>query len=716
MAQAAQTNGLKRHPLDALSAPEISAISYALREYMNANTDIRKPKFVSCDLLPPAKRDVLAYLGIPVAPGQKLPSPNYELLRRAEVDFVDLGTGINYHSILSYSDKWTVTILERIIEGTQLNITSEDLIQIEEALRQDERVIKLAADIGLTPDQVFADSWPLGFDPRFPGSRRVQPCLLYARFTKDGNHYGHPLDFIPVIDTYTRKVIHIDFAPHRDANGVLSAPTTAPPALDVDGFSAAGRERVPPITTPSHYLPELLEKQKDFSGLRADLKPLSVVQPEGVSFKVTGNVIEWQKWSMHVAFAPKEGIILSTVTYNDDGELRPVFYRMSLAEMVVPYAAPEHPHNRKMAFDVGEYGMGQQANELSLGCDCLGSIHYLPGSFIRSNGEATTIKNAICIHEEDAGLLWKHTDFRTGGRAHSVRSRRLVVSMIATVANYEYAFYYYFYMDGTIELEILLTGIVSVYLLAEDEPSAPFGTTVAPRINAHHHQHIFSVRVDPMVDGLRNSVVESDIKALAHPTGSAENFAGNGFYAQETVITGSEGNEGAREWDAGADRRWTVVNPARRHYSSGKPVGYGVNLRGAAQTLVTKEDSWVARRAPFATKSLWVVRDREGERMYPAGRYVSQTPKAPIDSVSEWVKDGSNLENEDILLFLTFGITHIVRPEDWPVMPSERVKISFKPIGFFKANPSLDVPGTKNEKSVLAFPQEGNSQEGNCCQ
>ena len=99
------------------------------------------------------------------------------------------------------------------------------------------------------------------------------------------------------------------------------------------------------------------------------------------------------------AFSHREGIALSTITYNDDGVVRPIFYRLSLAEMVVPYAAPEHPHARKFAFDVsvsstasifhrtfslnfvrrlsGEYGLGTMANELALGCDCLGQIHYL---------------------------------------------------------------------------------------------------------------------------------------------------------------------------------------------------------------------------------------------------------------------------------------------------------------------------------------------------
>ena len=93
---------------------------------------------------------------------------------------------------------------------------------------------------------------------------------------------------------------------------------------------------------------------------------------------MNGNELEWQNWKMHIAFGHREGIALSTITY--DG--RPVVYRLSVAEMVVPYGAPEWPHPRKFAFDSGEYGMGTMANELSLGCDCLGKIHYLVSLFI----------------------------------------------------------------------------------------------------------------------------------------------------------------------------------------------------------------------------------------------------------------------------------------------------------------------------------------------
>lgn len=58
---------------------------------------------------------------------------------------------------------------------------------------------------------------------------------------------------------------------------------------------------------------------------------------------------------MHVSFNGREGLVLSTVSYEDElegGQRRGVMYRMSLAEMVVPYGAPEHPHGRKFAFDV----------------------------------------------------------------------------------------------------------------------------------------------------------------------------------------------------------------------------------------------------------------------------------------------------------------------------------------------------------------------------
>ncbi|KAF8530017.1 copper amine oxidase [Hysterangium stoloniferum] len=707
------------HPLDPLTSDEIYAISLVVRKHVAEHTDVKAVKFITCATANPPKRDVLAYLGIPIVTGEKPEVLDKDLIRKAELDFIDLVTGDAYDVILAFKgEDWIVETITKLPEGTQPQISVQELAGAELAVRNDPQIQKLAAEIGLKPEQIYADGWSIGWDARFPKHVRLQQAIMFARFSEHGNLYAHPLDFMPVLDSNSLQVIHIDFPPHRvgctdgeetesASEAALSVATTAVPSLTEDALLASGRARLRYPEVAHEYLPDLRANQPGVkASTREPLKPLHVLQPEGVTFEMNGNELTWQKWKMHIAFNHREGIAISTVTYDDDGVLRPLLYRMSLVEMVVPYGAPEHPHPRKFAFDVGEYGIGTQANDLTLGCDCLGRIHYLPGVYIGQDGHPTQIKRAICIHEEDAGILWKHTDYREGGRAHTVRSRRLVVSMICTVANYEYCFYYYFYQDGGIELETKLTGILNVYMLAPGEPSGPFATQVAPRIGAQYHQHLFSVRIDPMIDGLLNSVVESDVVALANaPTGSKENWAGNAFTVEERTLLSAK--EGGRDYDFEKDRRWTIVNTgAGKHYASGKAPGYVLGYRGFAGTLLAAPGSWVVRRAGFATKSLWVVKDVEdglGGRMWPAGRYVPQTTDAPEDSVEGWTQTEESIENEDIVLFLTLGVNHIPRPEDWPVMPVEQVRLTLKPVHFFDANPSLDVPGLKDSVSAMAF-------------
>ena len=336
------------------------------------------------------------------------------------------------------------------------------------------------------------------------------------------------------------------------------------------------------------------------------------------------------------------------------------------------------------------------------------------------DGSPFTIENVICIHEEDSGVLWKHADYRPGGRTQTVRRRRLVVSMVCTLANYEYIWNYHFYQDGSIEFEIRLTGILNVYVAREGEPS-PYGTIVAPGINAHLHQHMFSVRVDPMLDGLDNVVVESDILSLPYPTGSKENYAGNGFHVEERRVD----SESGRDSDWSKERRWKVINPNKRHYASGKPIGYSIHLKGGATPLFGQPDSWTAARAGVLKHPIWVTKDVEDDvngggsvRMWPAGKYVPQTREQPEDSVPSWVESGERLDvekGEDVLVWLTVGTTHVPRPEDWPVMPAETLSVMFKPNGFFGCNPSMDVPGLKDACSVPASMPGATASSGNGC-
>lgn len=382
-----------------------------------------------------------------------------------------------------------------------------------------------------------------------------------------------------------------------------------------------------------------------------------------------------------------------------------------LSLKVVPYSEPAHPHYRKFAFDVGEYGLGFLANSLALGCDCLGSIEYMDGFLAKHDGSVDTIKNAVCIHEEDAGLLWKHTDYRPGGRAHNTRNRKLVISMVCTVANYEYQFNWNLHLDGNIELEIKLTGILNLYQLAQGESTGGYGTEVAPRINAHYHQHLFSVRIDPHIDGQLNSVQEQHIESSPFPTKSAENWAGNAFTAPTRILQTT--GEGVRDTNADVERTWTIVNEQSKHYSSGKSAGYKIMCKDMPR-LYAHHDGIAAIRAPFAKHHLWTLPYHETDR-YPSGKFVPQTFKAPQDSIESWVGDGKkNIANEDIVTYVTCGTTHIPRPEDFPVMPAETVRFMLKPVNFFRRNPTLDVPSTNDAKSVAASATHGTNGTS-CC-
>jgi primary-amine oxidase len=304
-----------------------------------------------------------------------------------------------------------------------------------------------------------------------------------------------------------------------------------------------------------------------------------------------------------------------------------------------------------------------------------------------SRGEVFTIGNAVCMHEEDFGILWKHTDWRTNA-VEVRRSRRLVVSFIATVANYEYGFYWYFYQDGTIALEVKLSGIMNTTALMPGEKPV-FGTEVAPQLNAPYHQHFFGVRLDMNVDGAGNSVYEVNTRGL--PEGDGNPY-GNAFRAEAALLANE--SEAQRTVNTGTARFWRVENPSKKN-SLGVPTAYrlvpGENCWPFAQSSAS-----LLKRAGFLSKNLWVTKyDREEK--FPAGNYPNQNPGG--DGLPKWSQANRDLVNTNVVLWYTFGHNHVPRMEDWPVMPVSYIGFSLKPDGFFEGNPAIDLPPSPSKKS-----------------
>ena len=473
----------------------------------------------------------------------------------------------------------------------------------------------------------------------------------------DSNHYAFPLPISPVIDTIDYTVQRIDIMP--------TGPDHSSKPL--------GPRKVPP---PNEYTPE-------HNKLRTDLKPLNVVQPEGASFKITpmgetGSIIEWQKWFFRVHFNCREGMVVSDVRY--DG--RPLFYRLSLSEMSIPYGDPRAPFNRKSAFDLGDAGAGHMSNNLQLGCDCLGAIHYLDAMLADANGEPLTMPNVICVHEQDAGIGWKHTNYRTQ-RAVVTRARELVVQSIITVANYEYILAFNFNQAAEVTYEVRATGILSTQPI-DERVEVPWGTVVHPGALAAVHQHLFSLRIDPMLDGHKNRLVYDEARPMPRDD---FNPCGIGYATHRTIVKQS----GPLDADPSAGRVFLLQNTqAAPNPINGQPVSYKL-VAPSFQKMLAHPDSFHHRRAAFADHDLYVVRHRDGE-LYAAGRYTNQSRGGAGDDVRAWAARADDVVDQDLVLYAQFGLQHVPRVEDFPVMPCEILKVSLKPVNFFSRNPAIDVP------------------------
>jgi primary-amine oxidase len=497
-------------------------------------------------------------------------------------------------------------------------------------------------------EEVQHDPWPAGhFGLPGEDGRRLMRVVPYHRHTENDNGYAHPIEgLVATVDVSTGEVLDII------DDGAIAVPAEC---ANYDEAAAGG--------------------------FRSTLRPLEIVQREGPSFTVDGSSISWQNWRLNVSMHPIDALVLHGVSWDDGTRVRPILHRASLAEMVVPYGDPGVSHRWKNAFDSGEIGMGRYPflNSLKLGCDCLGEITYLDAIQVGERGDPFRVENAICVHEEDYGILWKHSDLTTFS-TDVRRSRRLVVSSIHTVGNYEYGFFWYFYLDGTIQMEVKLTGILQTKAVGAASEHA---TLISSQLAAPFHQHLFCFRLDFDLDGAGGHTVE-EVELVAAAADDPGNDLGGVMVLRTTELESEL--QARRVADSSRGRTWKVVNKSSRN-GLGTPVAYKL-VPGSAPTLLAQPGSSIARRAAFASHNLWVTPFDAGE-MRAAG-YPVCAPGG--DGLPAFTAGDRNVRDTDVVLWHTFGVNHVPRPEDWPVMPVEYVGFSLVPFGFFDRNPTLDVP------------------------
>jgi primary-amine oxidase len=622
------------HPLTSLTEVEIStAVSVIQRE----KTLSEMAAFPLIALQEPDKEEVLKF------------TPGKTFGRKAFLVIYERSQNKTYEGIVDLTNKTLTSWKE--IPSVQPAIVASEYELATQAFKSDPRWQAAMQKRGITDlNQVKISCWAPGILSKQEEAAGNRLCrgLFYYKGDR-WNYYGSPIEgILGTVNLNTGKI-----------------------------SSFVDRGIVPFSQENWNY------DVKSLGKLFSPLKALNILQPNGKSFQIKDNVISWQGWKFRYAMHPRSGLVLYQVTHSDGENIRPVLYRASLSETVVPYGDPDPTWSFRNAFDVGEYNFGSLATTMQLGKEIPENGLLLDAVFANGDGEPYAMPGVIGIYERNNGMLWKHYNY--GTQRNDVRSsRELVMKMTAAIDNYDYSINWIFHQDGTLEVQNELTGIVLAQGTAAQTQSEdnPYGRLIAKNIFGVNHQHFFNYRLDFDVDGQANSVMEMNVKALPM---DEKNPLGNAIAITETPLT--KETAAVRDLDMKSSREWMIVSADKKNTLGAAP-GYMLMPEGNS-IFFPVEGSKIRQRAEFATHHLWVTKYKPAE-LYAGGDYPNQTQAG--QGLPKYIADDESLTGEDIVLWYTMGVTHIPRSEDWPVMPVHRVGFKLVPRGFFSRNPAINLP------------------------
>lgn len=625
------------HPLDGLSAREIWTVYDAL--VGSGKTD-STTRYLYVALHEPPKSEVLAWkAGLPFR-------------REAFVHLYQSGKG--YEAVVDVATKKLLAWKD--IPGRQYMATAVEEETIYALALGDSRVREAIKKRGIT-DFTHVYCWPQNegyFDLPEERNHRVIRATCgteHGRFSG----YGPPFEgLVVVMDLTDRKILRVLDSGVRPDAGVVG---------DHDAEAVGATRPVP--------------------------GPILVSQPVGPGFTVNGHEVSWQNWKFHFRVDARRGIVLSLVRYADGGRDRSILYQGSLSELFVPYMDPEEPWGYQSYFDLGSYPavFGGVASSLEPELDCPSNATYFNAVVASEKGGPVQRVRAACLFERLTGApAWRHA--RDEGRVVESRARRdLVLRMFLTAGNYDYLFDWVFGPDGSLRVDAGATGMDQVKGARTRDATTEtdddrYGRFIAPYQVGVNHSHFFSFRFDLDVDGTGNTLALDKLVTDRLPSQNPR----RSLWRVETVMAQNE-RDAMRPASGHGPEIWRVVNPEVRG-PYGDPVGYTIEAGHPPATLMIPED-YMQRRAGFTENALWVTA-YQADELFAAGDY----PTAGVagDGLPKWTAKNRTIANSDLVAWVTLGMHHVPRPEDYPIMPAVWHSIVLKPAGFFRRNPAIDLP------------------------
>lgn len=627
------------HPLNGLTAKEIQQTYEAISKSKYAYPNMR---FSEIKLKDPEKAKVWAAF-IDHKPFKQDRIAEFTLLKGHSVieGAVNLKTG--------KVSQW------KVLENTHGMVLYDDMVAVQDIVTKDQNYIAALAKRGVNdPSKIVTTPLTVGYFGGKDGLSKELNVLKVVSYVDvgDGNYWAHPIEnLVAVVDLDQKKVIKIE------EGSIIPVPMTPRPITSNTTNNA--------------------------------VKPLEIVEPEGKNFSITGQTVHWGPWCFHVGLDSRVGPKISTVTYKDKGIKRKVMYEGNLGGMVVPYGDPDLGWYFKSYLDSGEYGMGSLTSSIEKGTDAPDNAVLLDAVLADHTGQPRVIPNAIAIFERYAGPEYKHHEM---GRDNvSTERRELVVRWISTIGNYDYIFDWVFSQNGIIGINAGATGIEAVKGVKArtmHDPSAKedtrFGTLIDHNIVGTTHQHIYNFRLDMDVDGENNSFVEMDPVVAKNTRGGPRTSAME--IVERTVKTEQQA---AQKFDPSTIR---LLSNSQKENRMGNPVSYQIIPFAGGTHPIAKganfaKDEWLFKRLSFMDKQIWVTK-RDANELFPEGKYSNRSQHDT--GLAQFIANNDNIENKDLVVWMTTGTTHVARAEEWPIMPTEWVYTMLKPWNYFDSTPTLN--------------------------
>jgi primary-amine oxidase len=648
------------HPLDPLDADELATIEGVLKQ---SGRFSGSANFAWVRLQEPAKELVRA-----LKPGMAFP-------RLAALDAIDYAKKTAFAVVVDVKAKQIVSVTD--LGGLQPALTDKDTDIATEVLNADARIKAAVIARGLqvpgtVSESVSVQFAPIGYDPALAqqGGRLVR--AFFASDQNAVNEFSPFLDgLMAVVDVYGRRIVAFE--------DKVGAPTV-------------------------HVPHDIFDRKLRGAPERASHPPRPRGGPR--DFTVERNVVTWRNWRVRYGFNLREGLVLYEVAVDDNGRKRPVLYRGSVSEIVTAYGDASDAWSWLELFDEGVFGIGASAVAVEPGrevpANALLLDPVLPDP--QAHGLSTRKRHAIYVYERDGGNLLYYPQ---GDLKFHARPTELVIGTLASFGNYAYGLNWVFKQDGSFAFEVTLAGeVLTRFVPASDcatcraAAAGPGpggesrtyaasgddrdGTLVYPNLVAANHQHWFSLRLDFDIDGDANAVMENNLVhgAGTHPM-AGEGAAGErGFSASHTVF--GRATDAERDMNDATARTWTVYNPAARS-REGRPSGYTIAPMENAMTVIPSARA--AGEAGFTFHHLWVTPYRPAQ-LYAAGAYPNQVKPDYADTLDRYAGEGA-IYDKDIVVWYSLGMTHFPRVEDYPIMSSDRLVVTFRPDGFFTRNRAL---------------------------